>query len=256
MTSSSIERDPCANCGKVPPEGEQYYWVVAPFPRLDYYFVCKECSPHFEKITFIDEILGGPTSIRESQPIGTYIRWNHDQPVIYYSKFPITFGERTFIQKPENSERASLDFVQQRIADSVIDLQQLPPLADFPFIEDFEIILIRSKVSNLPDSQFGQYKLRFRSRSHGTLACLLYSPIKSSYSSHFEGAYGTLELPYFDFDQGYKFLLFEDDTFVYVLQGGDYNNDEFDIWFKVDRQHYYACWKHILALAKDVPIDY
>ena len=247
-------QDYCVTCSKPLKKGEKLFSVAAARRGEDTIralYVCGQCAPHYEKITYLYEFLDGRTYRDANAPSW----WEHCQTIIHYETRSITYAERCFIQNPENSGRLDQKLAEQVLAESAIDTSQLPPLVDFPLIEDFDIVLMRFKKSNIPGDQFGTYDLRFFSPSRSYLARTLYSPIKSTYSFRFEGAFGTLYLPYYDFDQAYKLLIFEDEMFVYVLEGGDWQNDEYYRWFKADKQRYYERWKNIIQLATDVPTD-
>ncbi|GCE24956.1 hypothetical protein KDA_04400 [Dictyobacter alpinus] len=258
----------CVTCSKPLKKDEELFHVAAVRrgeDNLKALYVCGQCAPHYEKLTYpytvldgrveklthLCEFLDGRTYTDEDAPS----RWDSGQTIVHYKKTLITYADRRFLQSPESRGRFNQEQVEQILAECAIDTSQLPPLTDFPLIEDFDIVLVRSKRQNRPDDRFGSYDLLFFSPSRGYLASTLYSPVKSTYSISFDGAFGTLQLPYYDFDLGYKLLLFEDDQFVYVLQGGDWQNDEYDTWFKVDKPRYYERWKNIVQLARDVPAE-
>ncbi|GCE26419.1 hypothetical protein KDA_19030 [Dictyobacter alpinus] len=244
----------CVTCSKPLKKDEELFRVVATRrggDKLETLSVCGQCAPRFETIAYLYEFLGGPTYTDVDAPSW----WDSCQTIVHYKKTIITYSDRRFLQSSESRERFSQEQAEQIFAECAIDMSQLPPLTDFPLIEDFDIVLMRLKITNIRDDPFSHYDLRFFSPSRGYLANTLYSPVKSTYSISFDGAFGTLQLPYYDFDQGYKLLVFEDDLFVYVLQGGDWGNDEYHTWFKVDKPRYYERWKNIVQLAEDVPAE-
>lgn len=61
---------------------------------------------------------------------------------------------------------------------------------------------------------------------------------------------GTRDTPFEDLEQGWQIYIFEEDSFVYVLQGIDPGCTEFPAWFKVNKADYFAAWTAAIDAAR------
>jgi hypothetical protein len=59
-------------------------------------------------------------------------------------------------------------------------------------------------------------------------------------------AFNSCLIPYFDFDWGWALLLAADETFVYILTGGD---KHYQTWFKVEKTRYDRQWEKAITLS-------
>ena len=114
-------------------------------------------------------------------------------------------------------------------------------LTAFPLIEDFAIKLKKTGI-------FGTH-LYFYSEHWGQLAAFPWwdnvEKDLPKYTSR-DIPNGGLEGPYDDLEQGWQILIFEDETFVYILQGDDPMCTEFEKWLKVNREKYYSEWMRVI----------
>jgi hypothetical protein len=63
---------------------------------------------------------------------------------------------------------------------------------------------------------------------------------------------GTVRKPYFDLEQGWTNVIFEDSGYVYVMQGGE-DCYTYQTWFRVTRTRYAREWIQAIAAYNDDP---
>lgn len=119
------------------------------------------------------------------------------------------------------------------------------PLEAFPLIDDFEIVLERSRGTSLG------YHLAFFSEKRGYIASFpwwdhveldLYRP--------------SFSFPSYDFmDEGWEIEIFADDEYMYVLEREfEYPTTEsgYQRWFKVRKDHYLAEWQSAIEASHEI----
>ena len=124
------------------------------------------------------------------------------------------------------------------------------PLEVFPLIEDFEVVL-------LPWPSWGPtwrnswgYHFGFFSQQQGLLACFgLWGAAVLDYAQE------NFRIPvnFWDLDQGWEQLIFEQDEYVYVLEG-DFDDDGsgYHCWFRVSKERYLAEWQLALEACRRI----
>ncbi|MBV9470976.1 MAG: hypothetical protein JOZ57_17200, partial [Abitibacteriaceae bacterium] len=114
-------------------------------------------------------------------------------------------------------------------------------LAAFPLIEDFTIRLKQT-------GTFGVH-LYFYSDKFGHLASFpWWDNVEQDlprYTSK-DIPVGDFKQPFDDLEQSWQILIFQDEKFVYILEGQEPCCTEFPVWFRVAREHYYDEWMRII----------
>ena len=130
------------------------------------------------------------------------------------------------------------------------------PLHLFPLIEDFEFLLERV-INKYEDGEEtdSDVSLWMFSPSRGYLAHFLEHSLRDVRHSNFRLPHGSFENPYYNLDQGWHIMLFEDDTYVYILTGNweRRNMGSFETWFKVEKHLYYRQWERVVERCRNIP---
>jgi len=207
--------------------------------------MCADCANFYENALnlevpdFTFHILGGRTYTRDEMPS----QWENDLPLAY-EHFHITRGQLPYV---------AANFPAHTIEAYPLDINQFP-LASFPLLEDFHVILIGAIAEGKKESlNLLSYEVNFLSPSRGFLAHFLYG-VYTTLLIRQEGfiiPIGTFDTPYFDFDQGWIILLAADETFVYILTGSGLG-EPYSTWFKVEKTRYYEQWEQAIQLARSV----
>ena len=119
-------------------------------------------------------------------------------------------------------------------------LNKLDLLA-FPLVEDFIIKLEQT-------GTFGIH-LYFYSDQLGRLASFpWWDNVEKDLSSYTSSdiPVGDFDEPYSDLEQGWQIIIFEDENFVYIMEGQEPCCTEFPIWFRVTRDRYYNEWMRLI----------
>jgi len=128
---------------------------------------------------------------------------------------------------------------------------ELLPLAEFPFISDFEIRL--TCFLNSGQAPFG-YHVSFFSPSHGFIASFPWWDYAENTLSmkNFEIPIGDFDFPFSDLEQGWEIVIAKKDGLVYVMQGqlDQRKFDGYSAWFKVLEQDYFSQWYKAIELCK------
>ena len=116
------------------------------------------------------------------------------------------------------------------------------PLAAFPFINDFEIVL-----EQVRGTSWG-YHLAFFSEKRGYIASFpwwdhveldLYRP--------------GFRIPYEDFEQGWEIEIFPDGEYMYVLESDfDHPESGYHTWFRVGKAHYLNEWQAAIEASHQI----
>lgn len=218
----------CAICGNTVEENKTLYAIPTPDADQEQIWVCEQCLPLFEKKRFLFKVLDGPTYTEENRPPF----WKN-ATALYYQHFHITRGQlpHIFTSLPEDT-----------IALNQLDTTQLP-FEQFPLIEDFEVILEKILIEGEDEVEknTGEYHPFFFSPLHGYLAYLLMGDYECPQlcKDDFIIPIGDFTFPYFDFDWGWAILIAADDSYVYILTGGE---KDYSTWFKVEKKLYYEQW--------------
>lgn len=128
--------------------------------------------------------------------------------------------------------------------DEARDLSKLD-LSAFPLVEGFAI--------KLRDCASLGYHLDFVDRDGTRLAGFPWWDHVEVALKTFEPASiprGTRDAPFDDLEQGWRILVFEEGSFIYVLEGDDPSCTEFATWFKVKTADYVAAWSAAIADAR------
>lgn len=193
-------------------------------------------------------------------------RWTNDQPLPYF-RGHATHDQLVYVQAdmPKFQEwlQRNEDFFQRNAID-----EEHFPVENFPLIEDFEVVLDEEALLNLKQKGKRQYtdgeitelslhyssNFSFFSPSRGILAHPPSCPLEALCQEHFVIPWGDFATPYYDFDQGWEFLLAEKDGFMYILEGS-YDAEPqggYDRWFKVDVTRYKSEWERVIQICRDI----
>ncbi|WP_163940399.1 hypothetical protein [Paenibacillus sp. SYP-B3998] len=110
----------------------------------------------------------------------------------------------------------------------------------FPYIGDFEIILVDNEYHKIGNH------IKFYSHKNGILADFPWwdhadKDIKNYNRNDIPN--GILNAPFDDFEEGWQIVIFEKESFVYVLIGSNPSFSRvFHTWFKVDKHEYERAW--------------
>lgn len=161
--------------------------------------------------------------------------WENAVP-LFYDSFHIPYGQLPYV---------TANFPVGTTEAYPLDINQLP-LALFPLIEDFQVLLVGKKEKLL------ECEAIFISSSRGQLAHFLFGEytVRQIQQEDFTIPMGTFTTPYYDFDQGWTILLAADETFVYIMTG--FGLDEpYTTWFKVEKECYLEQWQQIIQFARN-----
>jgi hypothetical protein len=114
-------------------------------------------------------------------------------------------------------------------------------LAAFPTVEDFAV--------TLADSEEGGKHIEYRSPSRGRLAGFPVWDHADRDLRHFiltDIPLGTRAEPYFDRDDGWRIVIFEEGDWVYVAEGSDADATEFESQFRVSGERYLKAWSALI----------
>lgn len=124
------------------------------------------------------------------------------------------------------------------------DLQSID-LARFPLIDDFQVTFEKW-------GPLGKHVI-FRSPSKGILASFDgwdHADRDLSKMEENDIPCGTMYEPFGDCEQSWPILIFENDEWVYVLEGGETGVQPFHSWFKVRKELYVASWLHLVGASR------
>jgi hypothetical protein len=228
----------CDMCGNVN-DLQSLHAIPTPDADQKYMLVCDTCLPSFENKPVFFKVLGGPTYTEENRPLF----WSNDTS-LEYNHFHITRVTRD--QLPDIPSLSVEDILDL----NTLDISQLP-LEQFPLIEDFEIRLEKVvKDVNETEEDCSGYFVFFFSPSRGYLAYLLDCDACSMLcQDDFSIPAGDFQVPYFNFDWGWSILIAADDTYIYVLTGGE---KDYNTWFKVEKKLYYQQWDQAIYKCKQI----
>ena len=113
-------------------------------------------------------------------------------------------------------------------------------LDHFPEIQDFQMRLSGSKSQTDPH-------LQFISPTLGVLASFPWWDNTNQSFLHRPGFqfFGPIEDPFSDADQGWQFLIWKHQDYIYVMEGEEPNCQDFPVWFKVPESQFINQW-HLL----------
>lgn len=128
-------------------------------------------------------------------------------------------------------------------------------LDSFPLISDFKVDINKFRESGL---------IYYYSENNGLLTYLLWSSHIGDNLNNMtveKIPCGTMSKPFWDVDQGYSIVIFENNEYVYIMNGQDRSMEEgidldsgyelffskFPIWFKVAKKEYINEWVKILS---------
>ena len=124
------------------------------------------------------------------------------------------------------------------------------PLADFPLIRDFEVLLER--YVRLQKAPLG-YHVNFFSKTLGYLADFPWwdHAEEDLRRDDFRIPLGDFLHPFNDVEQSWEIVIGEKDGLVYILEGAFSKPHEgYPIWFKVYKDMYLGAWQRAIALCK------
>ncbi len=220
-------KKPCIICGKRLEENELHWitTIISPDWHQEQRF-CEDCKRFFEPSQLFFQVLDGPTYTEENRP---------------------PFWENAI---PMDNEHF------HNIKNMFLDPQSLP-LHLFPLVEDFEFLLERviNKYEDGKETSSNVY-IHLFSPSHGYLAHFLDDTVKAMHRSNFLLPHGNFDAPYYNLDQGWHIMLFEDGRHIYILTGNwERNPNGFETWFRVEKVLYDRQWERTIERCRDIP-DY
>lgn len=124
------------------------------------------------------------------------------------------------------------------------------PLEDFPLIEDFEVILLPFPIWFTEWRKVGGYHPAFFSQQHGLL-------VQIGFWGHAYLDYTSenfcIPLDFWDREQGWEQVIFEENGYVYVLEGDfDDHTSGYHCWFRVRKERYLVEWQAVLAVCRRI----
>ncbi|HSP14531.1 MAG TPA: hypothetical protein VLV78_07260 [Thermoanaerobaculia bacterium] len=122
-------------------------------------------------------------------------------------------------------------------------------LESFPTVGDFAVGL----------SDTDDRHIEFVSANRGRLASFPAWERADRDLRHFTAAdvpLGSMDDPFEDADEGWRIAIFEHRSFVYVLEAGDPNADDFPRCFRVPRDRYLQAWAALIDAWNPIkPLD-
>ncbi len=203
---------------------DELHWITAiisPDLHQEQHF-CEDCKRFFEPSQLFFQVLDGPIYTKKNRPPF----WENDIPM----------DDEHF----HDIKNVFLDPL---------------PLHLFPLIEDFDILLERviSKYEDGEETDSDVFLWMF-SPSRGYLAHFLNNALHYMRQSNFLLPHGSVDAPYYNLDEGWHIMLFEDDTYIYILTGNwSRNPNSFETWFKVEMHLYYHQWERTIERCRDIP---
>ncbi|MGN4126861.1 hypothetical protein ACMGD3_17910 [Lysinibacillus sphaericus] len=157
-------------------------------------------------------------------------------------------GEFDF--KREDIFTDSLINNNETLTNVVIDNLKNLNLELFPVVNDFELLITKKRVKHY--SEFVYFYSRSKNEN---LTTFEYWKNAKTFLKDFKKRdipTGTIDNPFSDFDQGWQIIIFEENGFIYVLQGGefDHENNTIHTWYRTSKEAYFNEWGNLLKKFK------